>query len=145
MRNVEVIKPIAAHAPAAASLPAPKAKVQAQVPPAAAPVHAAPTAPAPVAAKQVISLKKTPETPKQVKMEPIKAAKVEAPASKDVSTVKKELNNALSKLKDPEPKAPTSAELTKALDRKNSLNVFKKVANDTDKLKKTILKASISK
>ena len=67
------------------------------------------------------------------------------PEIKDISTIKKELNNTLSKLKEPEPKVPTAAELSKALDRKNLHNGIKKVASDTEKLKKTILKASVSK
>lgn len=55
------------------------------------------------------------------------------------------MNNTLSKLKVTEPKAPTADELTKALNRKNALHGFTKAANDTDKLKKTILKASTTK
>ena len=65
MRNAASIN----NAAPIVSLP-PKTKVQAQTPPAAAPVHAAAPAPpaaAPVtkvAAKQVIALKKTPEATK---------------------------------------------------------------------------------
>jgi hypothetical protein len=54
------------------------------------------------------------------------------------------LNTELSKLKDQGPKAPTAAELVKALDRKNSKKESEKTKNEIESLKKTVMKASAS-